>query len=264
MKNMIRIVLMAAIALACVPCVKAGEDVENRIDRLEQRVDKQTELLERILSKLGDEPAATVAAPGDSSKAVPSAAPKKSPGSGQQAASFSPQEFTPGWVARIYDMPQGTDVASDLPSVVLGHFNMEKSGYALREAPEKIGLPLSGCFMWRGEGYILVTGDGGPHTFALTFKTSCGSTSSNIWTALYVGGKKIIEKGARCGGQVLVGGVELAPGLHPVELRFVGGVAGDLRAFHMYNGSTSFELSIKAPDDSSPRPGIDYLLRKKR
>ena len=214
-----------------------------RIERLEKRLDEQDAKMDRILGILESQHSGQATAPEESK---PAAAPAK-------PATVSKDEYTPGWILRIYSAPEGFEVSSGLPPTELGSLEANKAEYGM-DASSLLGVTVNGCTVWRGEGFLLAPQQGN-YTFVLNI-----DNASTVYGSIRVDGKEIYL-GKDAGTVSFIGGAELNPGLHTVEFRLAGGLSTDFRSSDTSKYGT-FTVSIKGPDDSSPKPASEVLLRK--
>lgn len=234
-------------------CRAQERSVEERLTRLEEHMSQQSAQNEQILRLLGNL-AAQQGGAGQPS----------GPAQGQAQSSPAPAsaagQYSPGWVARIYNLPKGFDVTSGLPPSEIGHFNADKSGFSAGDFQDVLGVSIRSGIMWRGEAFLQVK-QGGNYTFAMNVAPTCGGSSS-AWAAVFIDGREIVSKRDSCSNFSLVGGASLEPGLYRVDFRFAPGVDNKNKARGGYDARASFDVSVKGPADSRPVPIADVLLRK--
>ncbi len=138
---------MRWMAIICIAVWGAGinaaaqeKSVEERLTELEQHMVRQTLQNEAILRLLTTTQVSSAPLQQGSSDATRSPVPLDD--IKEETPQYSASRFTPGWVARIYNVPQKFDVASRIPDSEIGYFNADKSGYKAGDFQNILEIPI--------------------------------------------------------------------------------------------------------------------------
>lgn len=234
--------------------VQAADDMEKRVMALEEQLRKQNEQNELMLKLLQ-----SMAAQGT----PPAPAPAKEPVEANNAPAAGPaapvkvnlDQYTPGWIARIYSIDKGFDVTGALPKSEIGRFVANKSAYSLADYQDSIPISLSGkSVLWKCEAYLQVN-EPGNHVFALNLRRLA-------FGIIYIEGTEI----GRGHDAACIGTAELEPGLYKVDVVIAGMTDSSGKARGYFCGGAGcalFEMAVKRPSDDVPLPASEVFLVKK-
>lgn len=241
------------LGLSVMPAFAADDDLNKRVVALEEQLKRQNEQNEQML-KLLQSMANQGAAPAVAEKAAAetNAAPieAKTP-----SMKVSPDQFAPGWIARVYAVDEGYDFSSGIPKTELGKFVANKSEYRLAEYSQFINMKVSQkAILWRGEAFLEVK-ETGSHVFMLNLWDWS-------WGVILVEG---VEIGSAWGsGKSILGTAELEPGIYKIEFRVAGAVDGGKgRALAGVRNDNGFSMAVKRPSDDTPVPISEVFLMRK-
>lgn len=259
-KNAGLLIFLTAIVLGIFSSssLAAESDIDFRMAAVEAQLKEQKEQTQQILTLLQSmaaekrEQAPAPATPGISGKG------QGVPGEAKPIVDMS--QLTPGWVAKIYPLDKGYDLANGLPATDIGKFVAKKSEYALTEYQEYIPFGLSNqSILWQGTAYLQVK-EPGNHVFTL-------SMAKFAYGVMFVEGVEIGRGLCDSTREITtLGSAELEPGIYKIEFWVAGLVDRSGKASGRICGGfgcASFKMAVKRPGDDIPVPISTVFLVKK-
>lgn len=232
--------------------------LEEQLQRQEEQNKKMMELLQNMAnSNANQKSSPSAAAQPPTSAAVPDSANAGTVKPEASTAVIDKAQYTHGWRARIYALSKDFDVTSGLPATELGSFVATKSGYAVKDYSEAIGMTAQNkSILWRGEAFLEVK-DSGPHIFSLD------ANGLGSWRHAY---GSIFVEGTNIGSgfnETVIGAADLEPGIYKVEFWVAAGLEENGRSSGDIDHSNKFNMMIKRPADELPVPISEVFLVKK-